>query len=147
MAHSFYSVYLHLIFAWKERRPFVQQQWKDDFYQYICGIIKSKGAILKAIGGTSDHIHILCSLPGTVSYAELVKEIKSRSSAWIKNNHEPLFSWQEGYSAFSVGVPQLERVSSYINNQEEHHSSKSFEDEFRELLIAAGLSLPEQTRY
>jgi REP element-mobilizing transposase RayT len=94
-----------------------------------------------AIGGTSDHVHALLSLPGMMSFAKAVQLIKGGSSKWI---HDTLpaqrkFEWQEGYGAFSVSASQAPKAIAYINNQKEHHRRKTFQEEFLELLDKHGI--------
>lgn len=86
-------------------------------------------------GGVSDHVHILCLLSRTISQAELVEEVKKSSSKWMKaEGGVPGFSWQAGYSAFSIGESQADTVIKYIQNQEEHHRKVTFQDEFLNFL-------------
>jgi len=83
-----------------------------------------------------DHIHIACTLPRTVTQAKLLEETKKGSSIWMKQQQGGLrhFSWQAGYGIFSLGQSQLPTLIQYIDNQEEHHRTKSFKEELLELL-------------
>ena len=94
-----------------------------------------------AIGGTADHLHALLSLPGMMSFAKAVQLIKGGSSKWIHDtfSRHKKFAWQEGYGAFSVRVSQAPKTIAYVNNQQEHHRRKTFEEEFIELLQRHGL--------
>jgi REP element-mobilizing transposase RayT len=88
------------------------------------------------IGGMPDHVHILLSLPSTLSIAKALQLIKGGSS---KRVHETfpehrLFNWQVKYGAFGVSVSLLERTIRYIKTQEEHHRKMSFQEEFLALL-------------
>jgi REP element-mobilizing transposase RayT len=99
-----------------------------------------------AIGGTTDHIHALLSLPGMMSFAKGVQLIKGGSSKWI-NDTLPIpkkFEWQEGYGAFSVSASQLPKTVAYINNQKEHHRKKTFQEEFLELLTKHGIQYDQR---
>ena len=89
-----------------------------------------------AIGGTTDHVHSLLSLPAPLSLAKAIQLIKGGSSKWI---HDQLpkhrkFGWQDGYGAFSVSASQMKSVVQYIVGQKEHHRKKTFEEEFLEFL-------------
>ena len=89
-----------------------------------------------AIGGTSDHVHALLSLPSMMSFAKAVQLIKGGSSKWVHETspERRKFEWQEGYGAFSVSASQVPKTIAYINNQKEHHRRKTFQEEFLELL-------------
>jgi len=84
-----------------------------------------------SIGGTKDHVHILLSLPSSMSVAAAMREIKSVSSNWM---HETCamddFAWQEGYGAFSIGWTQASATLQYIARQKEHHSKRDFQAEY-----------------
>ncbi|HEY2973187.1 MAG TPA: transposase [Pyrinomonadaceae bacterium] len=99
-----------------------------------------------AIGGTTDHLHALLSLPGMMSFAKAVQLIKGGSSKWINDNFPgpKKFEWQEGYGAFSVSVSQVPKTIAYINNQKEHHRKKSFQEEFLELLRKHGIEYDQR---
>jgi REP element-mobilizing transposase RayT len=86
------------------------------------------------VGGVSDHVHLLFGMSRTLSISKVVEEVKKESSKWAKQHVDPNFYWQGGYGAFSVSPSNLEAVRTYILNQEKHHESQSFQDEFRELL-------------
>jgi hypothetical protein len=88
------------------------------------------------IGGTENHVHILCALPKIISVGDLIKQIKANSSKWIKTKRENLwnFCWQRGYGAFSISPVHMQVISSYIANQEMHHKKITFEDELRRLI-------------
>ena len=99
------------------------------------------------IGGTTDHVHILFSLPKTMSIAECAKVIKAKSSLWIKkiDSYYSVFSWQEGYGAFSVSPTLLEKTKSYIHNQETHHDKRSFREEC--MIFAQAYNIPFDEKY
>ncbi len=82
------------------------------------------------------HVHLAMRLSRTLSVADLVKEIKTASSKWVKSQGPSFhdFAWQQGYGAFSVGMSQKEALLRYIDNQEEHHRTRTFQDEYREFL-------------
>jgi hypothetical protein len=87
-------------------------------------------------GGVEDHVHSLLALARTVTIADVVKEMKRGSSIWLKTQPNDLqdFAWQHGYGAFSVGFSQIDAVQKYIEEQQEHHKTVSFQDEFRAFL-------------
>ena len=94
-----------------------------------------------AVGGAADHVHLLLSLPRTVSVAKAVQLVKSGSSKWLHENYPKLksFAWQEGYGAFSIGVSQRAATVKYIEGQAEHHTRISFDEEFKKFLTVHGI--------
>jgi REP element-mobilizing transposase RayT len=101
-----------------------------ELYAYLGGIAKSEGFCLIAAGGTANHVHILFVLPASYPLAQAVQKLKGSSSRWMG----PSFGCQEGYGAFSVSPSQVPVVKKYIQNQEQHHRKRNFEDEFLSLL-------------
>jgi REP element-mobilizing transposase RayT len=99
-----------------------------------------------AVGGTADHVHILVSLPGTLSVAKAVQLLKGNSSKWIHETFPKLadFTWQQGYGAFSIGISGVEKTAAYIRNQAEHHRKRTFHDEFAAMLRKHGLDYDER---
>ncbi|MBO4875491.1 MAG: IS200/IS605 family transposase [Bacteroidales bacterium] len=83
MANTYCQIYVHFVFAVQNRMGLIKQAWKDDLYKYITGIISNKGHKLMAIGGVSDHIHILVSMSPTQSISDLMADVKRSSSLWI----------------------------------------------------------------
>jgi REP element-mobilizing transposase RayT len=129
-------MYIQIVFAVKRRQNLIQKKWKDELHKYICGIINGKEQKVYAIGGVSDHIHILVSIKPNIAISDLVRDIKANSSKWINENEfvRGKFQWQEGFGAFSYAQSQLDNVIAYINNQEQHHQKKTFKDEYLTLL-------------
>jgi REP element-mobilizing transposase RayT len=78
--------------------------------------------------------------------ADIVRLIKTNSSKWLneKPERQDRFEWQGGYGAFTVSESQLPAVRKYILSQEEHHKSKSFQEEFVEMLSRHGLKFDEK---
>jgi REP element-mobilizing transposase RayT len=109
--------------------------------------LRNKKGKLIAAGGIEDHIHVLASLPATLSLADAASAMKSNSSRWIHENIAQAagFDWQAGYGAFSVSKSAEPRVKAYVHNQEEHHKKWHFTDEFRALLERHGI--PYEERY
>jgi REP element-mobilizing transposase RayT len=115
-------------------------------HAYLATICRDLGAELVCVGGVADHVHIVATLPRTVSQAQLVEQIKKASSKWIKQLDPRYrgFFWQRGYAAFSVSPSQLEAVLQYIKAQQEHHRTRTFQDEYRELLRTHGIDFDER---
>jgi putative transposase len=98
-----------------------------------------------AIGGAADHVHVLLSLPATISVAKAMQLLKGNSSRWIRETIPKMrsFAWQEGYGAFSVGVSGVDATVTYIRNQAEHHRTRSFREEFVAMLKKHGFAYEE----
>jgi len=136
MANTYSQIYLQVVFAVNGRKSLIQSEWKDELYKYICGIVNGKKEKVYAIGGVSDHIHILISIKPSSIISDLVRDIKCNSSKWINERQYVIgkFQWQEGFGAFSYTHWHLDTIINYINNQEDHHKKKSFKDEYLEFL-------------
>jgi len=135
MAHTYASNFIHCIFSTKDRKPLISSDRMDGIYAYLGGVARGEGFTLVAAGGTANHLHLLFILPATYSLATAVQKLKGSSSRWMGKG----FSWQEGYGAFSVSPSQVQVVRKYIQNQEQHHRKRSFEDEFVALLKNCGI--------
>ena len=143
---TFTQIYYHIVFSTKDRAPVLVDGRRDDLFRYTWGILKNKDCHLYRINGVQDHVHILTSLHPMVSLADLVKDIKTSTSRWLKDNPAfPDFShWQDGYGAFTVSHRDKDAVTEYIKGQEEHHRRVSFQDELREFLIQYGVTFDEK---
>jgi len=110
------------------------------------GVIKNYDGKLMEAGGTFDHVHLLVGLSLPDKFSDLVRDVKTNSSLWLKKNStQQYFAWQEGYGSFSVSYSSLEKVKHYIKNQEEHHKTKSFDEEYLQLLKKH--KIPYDTRF
>ncbi|HEV7797451.1 MAG TPA: IS200/IS605 family transposase [Pyrinomonadaceae bacterium] len=141
MPHSYVSNLIHYVFSTKERCPFIDQALESRLWPYTGGIARENGMIALAIGGTSDHLHTLISLPATMSVAKAVQLLKGGSSKWVHDSTPDYqkFSWQEGYGAFSVSASQKDKTIAYIRGQKEHHRRRTFQEEFLEFLNKHGV--------
>jgi REP element-mobilizing transposase RayT len=136
MAQSLSSVLVHIIFSTKERRFCLNEIIVNELYRYIAGILKKCGCEPYQIGGTENHIHILCALSKNYALNKIVEIIKTGSSKWIKTKGEVYrnFYWQGGYGAFSISFTHKDVVCNYIANQKEHHKQITFEEELEKIL-------------
>jgi len=135
MPQSLASILIHVVFSTKHRTPFIQPEIEDELFAYLATACRSLNCPALKVGGTDDHVHLLCSLARTVTVADLLEGIKTDSSKWIKTKGGVYqrFAWQNGYGAFSIGQSQTATVKRYITNQRQHHRRQCFQDEFREL--------------
>lgn len=136
MPQSLSKVILHVIFSTKNREPWLESHVRPRVHAYLITICRDLGAELVTVGGVADHVHIVTTLPRTLSQADLVEQIKKGSSKWIKTLDARYrgFFWQRGYGAFSVSPSQLDAVLEYVDEQQEHHRARTFQEEYRELL-------------
>jgi putative transposase len=127
------QIYVHAVFATKNRQPLIIQPDPPRLHAYLVGVLAELGCPSLATGGIEDHVHILHALGRTHSVAWVMEKLKSNSSRWMKEQGAVDFWWQPGYAAFSVGRSELERVKRYIHNQREHHQAHTFEQELHDL--------------
>ena len=146
MANTYSQITIHAVFAVKHRDNFITKNWRDNLHQYIAGIITNKGAKSLAVGGWKDHVHILFGMPVTTSISDFMSIVKANSSKWINEQQfvKGKFQWQEGYGAFSYSKSQRDIVIKYIINQEEHHRTKTFKDEYIKMLTDYDVDYQDQ---
>lgn len=133
---TYTDITYHLVFGTKERVPALDKSRRDDLYRFIWGLLKARDCHLYRIGGIEDHVHILTSLHPAVALADVVKEIKTASAAWIKGGGVfPRFEhWQNGYGAFTLDAAARPALIDYIRNQEAHHRERSFVEELQKMV-------------
>ena len=124
---------VHLIYSTKNRAACLTPAIRPKLFSYQSGILKEHSSPAMVIGGASDHVHALFVLSKNDALCKVVEQVKKGSSKWMKQQGEAFarFSWQNGYGAFSVSESQVEHVRRYIEQQEEHHRTLTFQDEFR----------------
>ncbi|HEY4256769.1 MAG TPA: IS200/IS605 family transposase, partial [Candidatus Udaeobacter sp.] len=140
------KVILHIVFSTKNREPWLDSDVRPRMHAYVATICRDLGADFVHVGGVADHVHILTTLPRTASPAQLIEQIKKASSKWIKTLDSGYrgFFWQRGYGAFSVSPSQLDAVLQYVDSQQEHHHTRTFQEEYRELLRTHGIDFDER---
>jgi len=146
MPQSLSSILIHLIFSTKNHEPFITEEIEKELYPYMATIFKGLKSPSLTIGGTTDHVHVLFSLSRVINIADLVEEVKTESSKWIKTKGAEFrnFHWQRGYGAFSIGQSQLSSVKRYIARQKVHHQRVKFQDEYRKFLKSYGIDYDER---
>jgi putative transposase len=146
MAQSLADIILHIVFSTKERLPLIKPSVEEELYSYISGVCKKLNSPVIKINGVEDHIHILLQLGRTIAVSDLISEIKSSSSRWIKTK-DPFFnnfSWQGGFGVFSVSRQNLEGAKHYLEGQKEHHKKVSFKEELLALLKRTEIKYDEK---
>ena len=131
------NLHFHIVFSTKERLPLIKDEWSQRLHAYLGGIVKNLEGIPLAIGGISNHVHLLVGLKSSHRLDYFVRDLKADSSVFVHRELKEKFEWQKGYGAFTVSPSALESVKSYILNQEKHHRRKTFEIEYVALLEAS----------
>ena len=131
MPQSLVKIWVHIVFATKHREPLIVSEYEPVIHAYLKKILNGKSSRVLAIGGMSDHVHILCSLPATLSISSLVKFLKGGASHWFNETYPsltPLY-WQNGYGAFSISPNNLDKVKTYVDRQKEIHTKRTLDQE------------------
>jgi len=147
MSHSLSKIWIHAVWATKERKPLVISSIEGKVYQFISSQLREMGCPVRIINGMPDHVHCLFLLSREKSISDVIKQIKGSSSHFINQNEmiSEKFAWQTGYAAFSVSESGVEKVYQYIKNQKRHHANKSSLQEHEEFLTLHGLNKENQS--
>jgi REP element-mobilizing transposase RayT len=136
MSKEFISCLLHVVIGTYQQKNFLTADVRSQLSTYLSAVAKSKGTIIIALGGTENHIHFLLALPSKLSIESAIIPLKKSATIWLRQNFELLrsFSWASGFAAFSIGRSQLDSTLLYIQNQEQYHWKRSFQEEYTEFL-------------
>ena len=143
---SYRQLLYHFVFITKDSMPSIKQDNVDQLYAYITGIIKHKNSHLYRINGVENHVHILTDLHPSIALADFMREIKVSTSIWMKSGDLfPSFNgWADGYGSFTCSYMDMGRLIDYIKNQQERHLKRTFEEEYRFLLMESGIKPDER---
>jgi putative transposase len=130
MPHSLVKIYVHVVWTTRDRQPVIDAVWRGRLYGVIIHAAEAAGCQVNEIGGTTDHVHVLIRLSGTVTIAQVVQRMKGASSHFVTKEIGLAFQWQSSYAAFSVAYNDLMPLRNYIRHQERHHSNGSILPEF-----------------
>jgi putative transposase len=145
MPQSLSRILLHLIFSTKNRASyFTDPAIRNDLHGYLAATANHLGCTAICVGGVADHVHVVCSLGRTLSVATIVAKLKVSSNLAVRERYLAQFSWQNGYAAFSVSESTLEAVVQYVSDQETHHKTITFQDEYRAFLKRHNVSSDER---
>ena len=147
MPQSLARVVLHLTFSTKNRDTWLKdEQLRRNLYAYMAGILNNLDSPALTINGVEDHVHAIFCLSRQYAIKDILRDLKADSSSWVKKESIALkgFAWQAGYAVFSVSESNVPKVRKYIDDQEEHHKTRSFQDEFRELCAKHGIQIDER---
>ena len=145
MANTYTKLNIHIVFHVKSTGVCIKNEDLPKVFAYIGGIVRNVDGYPVTVGGIENHIHILATMPKTLSVSEFVQKIKANSSRWIKtlDKYYESFAWQEGYGAFCVSPSLLKKTIHYIATQEQHHHVESVRDEFKRFLKEYGIEFDE----
>ena len=145
MSSTHLSLHYHVVFSTKNRNALIDPAWRMRLHDFLGGCIRTAGGAPDRIGGTADHVHLMLELRGTHRLSDVMRDIKSASSAWV---HQEIrlkeFGWQDGYGAFSLSAAHRRKLITYIENQEQHHRERGFQQEYVALLKAHGVTYNER---
>jgi REP element-mobilizing transposase RayT len=146
MPQSLSKVIIHIIFSTRDRDPWLDRDVRPRMHAYVATICRDLNAESFRVGGVADHLHLVTTLPRTLSQATMIETMKKTSSKWIKALDPKYrgFYWQRGYGAFSVSPSQLQAVLEYVESQEVHHRTRSFQEEYRDFLGKYGIEFDER---
>ena len=146
MANTYSQCFYHFVFSTKERAKFIFPDIEDRVWSYIGGIAKNHKMSAVQVGGIEDHVHALLMTKPSWAPSNIDQLLKGESSKWIHEEFSDLrrFGWQDGYAVFTVSKSIVPKVIEYIKDQRIHHSSKSFEDEYLELLQLHGVEYDDR---
>jgi putative transposase len=145
MSNTYHQIYIHGVFAVKNRNAMIKMPWKPKMMAVIGNLINETGSTNILVNGVDDHTHCLFELKPSVSVSDVMKIAKSKSSKWLNENNllRYHFEWQSGFGAFSYSHSQIDLLYKYILNQERHHQHQSFRDEYIELLTKFNVNFDE----
>ena len=146
MSQSLAKIYVHLIFSTKNRERVLADDIRLDLHSYVGGILNGLSCIPVEINSEPDHVHILFILARTEPVSNVVGQVKKSSNDWLRTKGERFadFHWQAGYGAFSVSQSVVEDVREYLRKQREHHRQKTFQEEYRALLLKYAVEFDER---
>jgi putative transposase len=135
----------HLIFSTKNRENWMTPAWRDQLHGYMGGVINGMKGVAIAVGGVSDHVYLLIGLRAIHRLADVMRELKSESSRWVHETARlPGLAWQEGYAGITVSPSHVEDVRHYVLNQDKHHRTKTFKEEYIEFLQRCGIEYDDE---
>ena len=146
MPQSLTKLYAHLIFSTKNRKPFLDDEIRPRLHGYLATVIRDLDSPFVVVGGVADHVHILFDMGKMHAPVKFVQQVKRESSKVVKTLGAKYkeFYWQRGYGMFSVSPTHRAEAEAYIRNQEEHHRTKTFQEEFRTFLERYDIDYDEE---
>ena len=146
MANTYTSLYYHVVFSTKKRKPLIGTGIRERLRAFLGGIARENKMKALCVGGLDDHIHLLIMAPPTLSPSKMLQLVKGGSSKWIHDTFPRMrdFAWQDGYGVFTVSKSQIPDIIRYIQGQGEHHRVKTFQEEYLLFLQKHGIEYDER---
>jgi len=143
---TYTQIHIQAVFAVKQRERLISEDWRENLYRYITGIVQNHGHDMLAINGTDDHVHMLFGLNPAQSLSDIIRDVKRDSTKWVNENKftQGALGWQSGYGAFSYSKSQVDKAVAYIKNQKSRHSENSFMDEYKKILDDLGIAYKDE---
>ena len=141
---AYTNLLYHIVFRPKNSASVIPIEKEEMLYRYIWGIVKHKNGVLYRIGGMPDHVHILVQLPATIAVADFVRDLKTATNVYLKENRDsfPKFDgWSRSYCALTYSQNEKDTIINYIKSQKEHHKRVSFRDELLGMLRESGVEV------
>ena len=119
----YWRLFYHVVWGTKYREPLIAPEFERSLHNVIAAKALDLGGIVHAVGGTTDHIHLVVSVPPNIALSVFVGQVKGNSSHFVNNEVrlEHKFAWQRGYGITSFGERHLGWVVRYTHNQAQHH--------------------------
>ena len=139
-------MFYHIVFSTKHRQDFIFTEIEERIWAYIGGIARTHNMTALQVGGMENHAHALVMAKPIHSPSQIAQHLKGESSKWIHTEFPDLrlFSWQDGFGAFSVSKSKVPDVIEYIKRQREHHQTESFEEEYERMMKLHGVEYDPQ---
>jgi putative transposase len=146
MSQSLTKIYAHLIFSTKSRERWLGDEIRPRVHGYLATVVRDLDSPWVVVGGVEDHVHILFDIGKKTAPIKFVEQVKRESSKFVKTLGPKYssFYWQRGYGMFSVSPKDRDEAESYVRDQEQHHRERSFQDEYRAMLLQYEVDFDEQ---
>ena len=140
---SFVKIWIHTVWTTKNRQPFLNISIRENTFKHIHRNVLNKGILVDVVNGYSEHVHCLFRLKNDQTIKDILQLLKGESSFWINKQNliKTKFKWQKEYYAVSVSESHIGKVFNYFQNQEEHHSTISFDQEFNKFIEKFGFKV------
>ncbi len=143
LAHTRWNCKYHIVFAPKYRRQEIYGKIRGDIGKILRKLCEQKGVEILEAQACPDHIHMLVSIPPSLSAAQFAGYLKGKSALMMLDRHANLkykygnrYFWAEGYYVSTVGLNES-TIRKYIAAQEKHDialdklSVKEYEGPFK----------------
>ena len=125
LSHSKWNCKYHIVFAPKYRRQIIYGKLKAEIGKILRKLCEQKEVEIIEAEACPDHIHMLVSIPPSMSVAEFVGYLKGKSALMIfdrfanlKYKYGNRHFWCRGYFVDTVGRNKT-AIQKYIQNQVE----------------------------